>query len=258
MAEIQPKDLNFLTGGPSAKNLDDPAQNPDHLANIAAGAKRDEERARRQGFLEEEAEKTENFSIDPRQLEIENELAQFMEPGTGDVPIENADPAMHYWWSHLCCKNDCKADTLYHNAITRGIRSRSTGRVICGRLVAGPKEKNPVAENFIGHDCAAGTSHRGFGDCQLYEMPIEDWEIFNAVQQQRARRALLNGAEMLFEDSGLRYENVPQVGGNPAHGRRSDQLLRRTILSGSRGQTVKFLANLKAGTVAGLKPGAEA
>src|SRR5208282_1633631 len=157
MAElVKPSDLNFLKGGPRpGVDLHDPAQNSEHIENIPAGRERDEARAIRQGFLEEQAEGTENFSLDPRQLEIENELAQYFSQDSGEIPIENADSRFHYHWAHVCGKNGCQEDARTIARLERGIRSNTTGRVICYERV---RDTMREAKNLEGKHCAGGTT----------------------------------------------------------------------------------------------------
>lgn len=74
---------------------------PEHLGNIPAGHKRNEENRKRTDKLAERKEvESEKFgigAIDPAKMEQrDNEIVRHVDPISGDIPVENPQPGYRY------------------------------------------------------------------------------------------------------------------------------------------------------------------
>lgn len=208
---------------------------PEHIGNIPAGHKRDEENRKRTDDLAEQADAAgaDAASISADKLtHVDNEIAQFFDPSIGDTPVSNKKSDRYYVWVH--------ADQVtISNFMTRGYKA-----------VQGTDKE---ANEHKGQHKAAGGSLRGFGDCLLYWCPIEVRE----KEEQRARAlAIAMGA---VEKNWAEEANSGPLGRNfgpLAHGDPNDPKLRQTVLRGSNGEVATLMDDVRKGNPIGtFRPG---
>lgn len=238
----------------------DPSKPPNHIAQIPAGYKRKEENARRTDALAEEAAAGLGPDgaaepIDKSKLNhIDNEIAQPMEnfneftefEARGSVTVTHPQPGYRYLWSIKQGSDKIAAHIqMTHNTLLQ----------IGYELVQGDPDKGGMQEcrELCGSAAAGGSTQRGWGDCVLYRITVEQHDKLGRYRLHLLRQQ--NNVEEAFEAYGERY--AAATGGNHAHGRRNDPMLMRTVYAGGAGQAVGFEREIKAGTIPGFAPGSE-
>ena len=198
---------------------------PEHIANIPAGHKRDEENRKRTDELAEKiaADADNAGSIPSDALKPEPEILQHMNPFTAELEITNARPERHYLWV-------LSNSTVISSFTAMGYRAVQGDDKECWQ--------------HRGQHKAAGSSLRGVGDCLLYWIPKARHELIERHYESKANAMM--GVEENLENEW----NDSRAGrhlGPLMHGRQDDPLLRRTVLRGSRGQIEKLNDSLKTG-----------
>lgn len=200
---------------------------PEHIGNIPAGHKRDEENRKRTDSLAQELEKdNEAGGLSTDALKPEREILQKLDPFTGDFPVSNPQPGRHY------------VGVKAHNVVTAAYKAMGY------RPVQG---SDPEAEEFKGQDAAGASSLRSIGDVLLFWCPIELHEAREKRDLERAR-SMIGDVEMNWAEDANYGPNSPTRRFGPlAHGDPNDQLLRRTVFRGTAGQIERVSDALKAG-----------
>jgi hypothetical protein len=231
---------------------------PEHLGNIPAGHKRNEENRKRTDKLAERKEvESEKFgigAIDPAKMEQrDNEIVRHVDPISGDIPVENPQPGYRYARVTVSDGYGPEAQIsirMMHQELRRW----------GWHPVSGP---DPEDKRFEGNDRATGTSLRGVGDTILYRIREEDYRrLESAINRKLARQGAVEENVTVFNDklhrAGVRGEYREVVGdfsGDPRLSRYYGAAGQREIF------TTTFDENdLRRGTITGpdgrpLQPG---
>jgi hypothetical protein len=228
----------------------DPSKPAGHIAQIPAGHKRDEENRRRTDTLAEQAEQATDLgggdvwqTMSPERLrEYDNEILRELEGGAagGSPLITNPVPGFRYLWVKVSGGPDIQAHIQANIDVITAL----------GYVVV--EDPMPEAKNlrYKGAEGASG-SYRGWGDCRLYRVSNEQYAKLGRYRQ------ILNNRQQNIEEAYQAYgeKYAPSTLGNRAHGRRDDDLLRRTVYAGGFGETVTVERQLRQGTIPGIRPG---
>lgn len=213
---------------------DDPTVNPSHIGRIPRGFARNEENRRRTDSLAEQASKdSENAgSINPDKLEIDNDIAQYLDPFDGNWYISNRQPGRFY----VGVKKDPIIISMYRRMGYEPV-----------------KENDPEAIEYKGQDAAGGSTLRGLGDVLLYWCPIElrqKWEE-RQIKQAIAVGAieLDEGPEAAWADDANDPRSMARQLGAMAHARRTDSKMQSTVFRGSAGQIEKLNQGIREGNI---------
>lgn len=217
-----------------AKEIRDPSLPSEHLGQIPAGHQRDEENRRRTDSLAEQADATggDAGGLNPDALKVDNEIAQYFDPVTGDTPVSNKQSGRYYVWVH--------ADQV-------------TISSFMSRGYTAVQGKDKEAEEHRGQHKAAGGTLRGFGDTLLYWCPVA---LREREEERSMRLAIAMGA---VEKNWAEEANSGPLGrsfGPLAHGDPNDPKLRSTVLRGTNGEVATLMDDLKRGNPIGnFRPG---
>lgn len=198
---------------------------PEHIGNIPAGHKRDEEKRKRADTLAAEIEKdAEAGSLNPDALKIENEVAQHFNEFTGQLDVSNRQAGRYYVW--VKC----------HNTVTAAYKAMGFQPV---------KGDDPECEEYKGNDCAGASSLRGVADVLLYWCPIDLHERRDRHYEEQAAQKIGTVEEALADD--FNYGPHGRKWGPLMHGKQDDPLLKRTVLRGTNGQIERVNEALRTG-----------
>ena len=198
---------------------------PEHLGNIAAGHKRDEENRKRTDVLAAEIEKdAEAGGLNTDALKVENEIAQHFDEFTGQLTVTNPQAGRHYVW--------IKA----HNIVTSSYKAMGFQPV---------KGDDPECAEYKGMDAAGASSLRGVGDVLLYWCPVALHEKRDRHYEETARNKIGLVEEMAADE--FNYGPHGRRFGPLFHGKQDDPLLRRTVLRGTNGQIEQVNDALRTG-----------
>jgi hypothetical protein len=231
---------------------------PEHIGNIPAGHKRNEENRKRTDKLAErmetESEETVGGSIDPTKMaQRDNEIMRHVDPISGNIPIENPQPGYRY--ARVTIGDGYGAQAQISIRMMHEELRRWGWHPVGG--------SDPEDKRFIGNDRAAGTTHRGVGDTILFRIREEDYRrLEEAINRKLARQSAAEENVTVFNDklrsAGVRGEYREVVGDF-----NSDPRMSRYY--GAAGQREVFTTNfnendLRRGTITGpdgrpLQPG---
>lgn len=213
---------------------DDPNVNPEHVGRIPKGFRRSEESRRRNDALAQEAARdSENAgSINPDALEVDNEIAQYLDPFDGNWFITNRQPGRYY----VGVKKDPIIISMYRRMGYQPVQG-----------------DDPEAIEYKGQDAAGASSLRGLGDVLLYWIPVE---LRQRWEERQIRQAIAVGAieldegpETAWADDANDPRSLARQLGAMAHARRTDSKMQSTIFRGTAGQIERLNQGIRDGNI---------
>lgn len=228
------------------KEIRDPSLPPEHIGQIPAGFKRDEEQAKREDQLAEQIQQEDDDpnglkAIDPAKFRrIDNEIAQRI-GRDGQIHISGAD---HDKFRYAFVKHAATCDASDAKGAVRLMHEKMRA---AGWFYV--KENDPEAHELMGNDCASGTSLRGWGDCVLMAIHRDYAENQDAKMDEKTRRngaveertqALGLSKGVIFEGAAGSFDPRTRLGrafpgdmGQPEHYRVTSQFTEGDIRRGS-------------------------